>query len=294
MSIHCKRYKHIFVLKFNMARYLDMLYFVLFCITDLMAYDETKDLSHKHLPEVKSISDQIPLNTEQLILNHNNISAVSSDDFENLDVLEYVDLSHNFLTIFPNLSSIAKTLCILGLTDNRLRMIPAQHLDILSKLEALYLSNNNLKTIPDVAGPSNSLSYLNVQANNFESFPPLEKLGKSLFKLYINDNKIANIYAADLMLNQLEWLYIQSNQLRSLPVICGAQIKFMDFTNNPLVCDKYIAWQLTGVQYFDGTCDSPQHLKGERVDGLLQKQLGITEGECLWWYKKPICQVRPH
>ena len=254
-----------------MASYLYVFCFMLFWMIGKMACVEKRNFYRNNLTEVPSIPAQIPNNTEELSLHDNRLSAVSSDDFEGLDKLYYLGLDYNFLTFFPNLSSIAKTLRTLQINNNQLSMIPAQHLDILIKLEHLHIYNNFLTTIPNVAGPSNSLICISAGYNKFKHFPKLQKLGKSLELLFLRGNKITEINAADL--------------------ICGTQISEIQLTNNPLVCDKHIAWMLTDRIYTSGTCDSPHNLKGTSVYSLSLSKLGITEGEFLW-YNIPCCKFK--
>ena len=265
-----------------MTIYPQMLCFILFWITREMACLLLANFTSQHLVKVPSIPGHIPLNTEELVLTENRITAVSSDEFEGLYQLFELDLSFNFLTVFPNLSSIAETLHIFKISSNELSIIPAQHLDVLTKVERLFINSNNLASIPDVVGPSNSLRYFTFGWNNFQSFPSLQNLGKSLSSLYIRGNSIIEIHAADLMLGKLKKLYADSNQLKSMPVICGTQIEHIGLPNNPLVCDKCIAWMLTEGISIDGTCTSPEHLKGRPVDSLSHSDLGITAGECHW------------
>ena len=263
-----------------MARYQYVLFFILFRITGKMA-SGFKNLSDQHLSEVPSIPEKIPVNTESLDLSHNNLSAVSSDNFEGLYKLSELVLDYNFLSIFPNLSSIAETLTWFQLSYNQLSIIPAQHLDILTKLEILLIVNNILTTIPDVAGPSNSLLVIVADQNNFKSFPALQELGKSLMWLDLRNNTVTETDAADLMLGKLEHLDIDGNHLKTIPVICGTQISEVNLTDNPLICDKGIAWLLTDGLTVSGTCDTPGHLKGLSVGSLSYSQLGITTGMCI-------------
>ena len=247
-----------------------------------MASQLTKDFTSQDLVQVPSIPGEIPLNIEKLVLSDNRLTAVSSDDFEGLYQLYWLDLSLNFLTVFPNLSSVAGTLCIIDIRGNQLSIIPAQHLDILTKVEELLIRNNNLASIPNVVGPSNSLNFLSLGWNNFKNFPHLANLGKSLSKVNIRGNSITKINAADLMLGKLEKLHADNNQLRSIPVICGTQINIIGLPNNPLVCEKQIAWMLTEEISVEGTCTSPGHLNGRSIDSLSYSDLGITSGECCW------------
>ena len=242
------------------------------------------DLSENNLWEVPPIPNAIPFNTEKLDIRSNALSSVSSDDFEGLYQLHWLNLAFNILTVFPNLSSIAETLNFINMRSNQLSIIPAQHLDILIKLEELWIKHNHLTSIPDVLGPSHSLNVLSFDWNNFESFPSLKNLGKSVSSLFIRSNSFLKLNAADLMLEKLKQLYAKGNQLETIPVICGTQIEYIELKNNPLVCDKRIAWMLTEGISIEGTCDSPEHLNGRPAGSLSYNDLGISAGECFCVY----------
>ena len=86
-----------------------------------------------------------------------------------IETIEYTDTSRNITTInseynrldvFPLLSGCASTLAVLYLRNNNISSIEPSRLDMLISLEFLSLKYNMLSTIPDVPGPSQTLTYL--------------------------------------------------------------------------------------------------------------------------------------
>ena len=108
----------------------------------------------------------------------NQITEVPNMDY--IQPQTMLQLEANLIYDFPNLTVHGQFLKTLHLHGNQISVIPTSFLNPLVKLEYLNLRNNNLTTIPNVPGPGESLTTLQIGSNPLISMPPLDKLGKSL------------------------------------------------------------------------------------------------------------------
>ena len=228
---------------------------------------------------VPSIPDQIPTDIEILDLSGNNLSFVSSADFEGLTKINTLALASNFLTEFPHLLSVSGTLTALILSSNEINFISADYLDILDNIEILLIDDNQLTSIPDVDGPSSTLRSLSLSKNHFPSFPSLSRLGKSVTSFRFEENDIREVDAKALqLLTKLEKLYVQRNQLKTIPIPATSKLNSLTIYQNPLACDPRLAWLLAEGLTVIGFCETPEHLKRNRTNTLSLEDLGIVEG----------------
>ena len=196
-----------------------MVYLVYLALLSYLAgpgWSKSVYLANRELTEVPSTG--IVWDTEKLFLGNNNLTSVASEDFEGLSLLEELYLSQNFLTVFPNLTSVSRSLRLLHITDNFLNVIPEGHLAVLYQLRYLFLKNNQLTSVPDVAVSSMQLLTFNLQGNHMTSFPVWEILGRTLTRLMVSENAIKDINADHFQgLAKLEDLNLSDNLLESFP-----------------------------------------------------------------------------
>ena len=277
------------IYKFNLSM---IAFCVLFC--KILVSGNKIDFSKQELTKVPSIPDQIPTDTEILDLSSNNISFVSSVDFKGLIKINNLGLMYNFLTVFPNLLSVSDTLTFLSVGFNKINYIPAENLDILKNIQLLDIQGNQLTSIPDVDGPSNTLTLLNLPKNLFEYFPFLYRLGKSVTTLWLDENHIREVDAKALqLLKKLETLHLQKNQLKTIAIPATSKLNTFTLTiyQNPLVCDPHLAWLLVDGLIVSGSCDSPEHLKGNRTNTLSLEDLGIVNGNTRMAFLLHCCRI---
>ena len=106
---------------------------------------------------------------------------------------DFVELSayDNRIHVFPNLTSVAPTLTQILLHKNEISYIPENLLEPLTKLARLIIYENLLTELPNVAGPGDTLYYLDVSDNPGFRINSLDKLGKSVTELHVKESNLA-------------------------------------------------------------------------------------------------------
>ncbi|XP_021105974.1 podocan-like protein 1 isoform X2 [Heterocephalus glaber] len=135
----------------------------------------------------------------ELYLQHNQLtdSGLDATTFSKLHSLEYLDLSHNRLTMVP--AGLPKTLTILHLGRNRIRQVEAARLRGARGLRYLLLQHNELGAtgLPARAlRPLRNLHALHLYGNQLEHVPPA--LPRRLWALLMPHNHVAALGARDL------------------------------------------------------------------------------------------------
>ncbi len=158
----------------------------------------------------------IPADSVTIDLSDNQISSV---DYINgvLSSLTDFTMNRNQLTEFPDLSNCTGV-TTLNLESNFINHISADRLDMLTQLSLLNVKENFLRSFPDVIGPASTLSHINLQDNDLDQIPALEKLGPRLRKLYVGRNNIAQVSRQ--FLDQVQHLTnfgVANTQLTSFP-----------------------------------------------------------------------------
>lgn len=146
-------------------------------------------------------------------LAENLISHISTDDFENITNVEYINLSFNDLILFEPRQELYR-LSVLDLASNNLKEIPTLR-GTYNSLQQLYLQHNNLslksllKLKEKINGSEQSLNSLFLGGNgefannlaaviNFlEQFPNLSKIG-------LSDLKISKMFTMSNVLGELD------------------------------------------------------------------------------------------
>ncbi len=171
---------------------------------------ERPDLNLTHIPV------DIPISATKLDLKYNLIATVDymPGIFPSLEIVEF---DWNLLTVFPELGNCTAVEVLL-LNYNQLASIPADRLNVLTKLETLNMRANRLAVIPDVTGPSTSLQVLSVRENNFTEMPLLENLGTNIKSFNLANNRISVIDREHLVaVRSINVLTLSNNQLQFVP-----------------------------------------------------------------------------
>ena len=162
---------------------------------------EKIDLSSNRLTTLTSSVFNYLVNLRYLLLNNNQIKAIHSDVFKNVNSLITLDLSINHLTDFDVMflsSSNFTKLRNLRLSHNKLTSIRASQFICLSSLSTLDLSFNRIEKLSDCA--FHGLQY-------------------NIRHLYLNYNKITQVNSCSFSL--------EFNNLR-----------FVELVHNPLNCSN--------------------------------------------------------
>ena len=119
-----------------------------------------------------SIPTDLPTNTQDFYLDHNNITSIKSDTFNNLTNLEKLELQYNEISVIEN---------------NTFNNLPSLH-----NLELQYngisrIENNTFNNLPNLHSLSLQYNDISVIENNaFNNLP-------SLYQLWLNNNNISTI-----------------------------------------------------------------------------------------------------
>ncbi|XP_070490339.1 protein slit isoform X1 [Chironomus tepperi] len=225
----------------------------------------TVDCSHRGL---SSVPRKIPLETERLDLQGNNITIIYETDFINLSKLR-----------------------ILQLTDNQLHTIEKDAFADLTGLERLRLNNNKIKALPDNLLASMT-SLVRVDLSNNE----IAAISKRMFKgvtalrsLQLDHNQIVCIdEQAFKNLHELEILTLNNNNITTMPREMFSnmpRLRALRLSDNPFACDCHLSWLSKFLRSAPRLapytrCHSPSQLKGQNVADLHDQEFkcsGLTE-----------------
>ncbi|KAL5274107.1 Tl.2 family protein [Megaselia abdita] len=127
-----------------------------------------------------------PETLKELSIRGNDIIFLTTNQFQNLSKLEFLDLSENKIQILSNTILTNHTsLKVLKLNNNNLKKISSDHFYMLPSLEELYLQRNSIQDIESEAFIRlNELHTLNL------SFNPIKLLTRKHFKEVPLNNKL--------------------------------------------------------------------------------------------------------
>ncbi|KAM0679916.1 hypothetical protein GINT2_001857 [Glugoides intestinalis] len=195
-----------------------------------------KRLDINGIKELEKIPDLLfdgLVNLIELSLVNNNIKELQPNLFNNLQKLEYLNLTSNKLTEFPScVFDGLVNLKSLWLEDNNIKELQPNIFNNLQKLEFLYLSKNKLTEFPEgILSELRSLQTLYLSKNEIKSFPiGLFTSLKKLKILFLSKNKLTEIPPSILSLTNLESLSISSNNLTSVPKEIGNMSRLRDLS----------------------------------------------------------------
>jgi hypothetical protein len=208
-----------------------------------------------------------------------------------------VKLSCGLETFPQELFTLAETLEVLDLTDNKLTSLP-ENFGVFKKLKILFLSNNHFTEVPTILAKCPNLSMIGIRNNQISIFKenslPLStrwliltdnkldtlpnSMGtlKYLQKCMLSGNKLTTLPQSMSNCHNLELLRIAVNQLTELPswLLTLPKLSWLAYSGNPF-CAKH------------PNCDTPlteitwdrleiKEVLGEGASGLISK--AIHEG----------------
>ncbi|KAM0679485.1 hypothetical protein GINT2_002328 [Glugoides intestinalis] len=182
----------------------------------------------KELEKIPDLLFDDLTNLESLSLVNNNIKELQPNLFNNLQKLEYLNLSKNKLTELPScVFDGLVNLKSLRLEDNNIKELQPNLFNNLQKLKSLNLSSNKLTEIPEgILSELGSLQELDLSKNEIKSFPIGFFTGlTNLNFLSLSHNKLTEIPPSIISLTNLQTLWISSNNLTSVPKEIGNMSK---------------------------------------------------------------------
>lgn len=243
-------------------------------------------LDDNQLSSVPTLSFSLLGSLAELHVGLNAFSYLPDDAFAGLNRLAVLDLngaglsniSENAFRGLPGLRS-------LNLFGNRLSTVPTQQLSGLTRLEELYIGQNDFIVLE-----SHSFKGLkNLKFLDITGATQLEKVGKGAFEDNINletivlaNNKKLSILEDTTLLGlpKLKHVTLRDNAIISISeaVFVGKELKQLDLTDNPLVCDCRLFWlqellneksNFTQIQ-----CAAPELMKDKLLRALTADDLG--------------------
>ncbi|XP_075456386.1 leucine-rich repeat-containing protein 10 [Ascaphus truei] len=107
---------------------------------------------------------------------------------------------------------------MVDLSSMQLRRFPLR-VCAFTELAKLYLSDNNLNTLPPELELLQNLQILALDFNNFKVLPQVVCSLKQLYILYLGNNRLKDLPQEMSFLKNLQTLWIESNYLTHLPVV---------------------------------------------------------------------------
>jgi len=164
-----------------------------------------------------------------------------SENISNLNKLNYLDLSSNYITELPESIGEMKSLKFLNLESNELKSLP-ESINNLKNLQFLNLSGNPFEKIPNLSGLSNLeqlvMNYINVSEipDSLFKLTKLKFLEISNTKSSYSDGKIyiTEIPESIKGLKNLEELYVNYQDIKKIPANIKKlkNLKILSMTNN--------------------------------------------------------------
>ena len=185
-----------------------------------------------------------------------------SEDVGSLDMLEYIDLSHNELQSLPSgIGFLTKCTKIVA-SHNKLVELP-EEVGFLRSLHMLDVTHNVLESTPSSMQELQNLEQLYLHHNKLKELPKLKNC-LHLKELLLGYNRIEELTEENIenTANQLKILDLKDNKLNLLPdeIVNLQSLERLDVTNN----------NLSTLPFALGTLP---HIKSLLVDGNPMKSI---------------------
>ena len=132
-----------------------------------------------------------------------------------LSGIQRLSLSENLSSFPMEILSLADSLEILDLTNNKLRSLPKE-LEQLEKLKIIFASDNDFEVLPEVLGKCLNLEMIGFKSNKITCVPE-NSLPPKLRWLILTDNQISKMPDSLGKRPRLQKLALAGNRLTHLP-----------------------------------------------------------------------------
>ncbi|XP_017793669.1 PREDICTED: insulin-like growth factor-binding protein complex acid labile subunit [Habropoda laboriosa] len=191
-------------------------------------------LTHLHLDDnkIKGVNGEKLRNVQELLVNGNQIKKVSTKHGNNCDEecitlsgmnkLTKLNVSWNMIKdVAENAFADTKELVELDLSGNPNISLPRDVFEVLTKLEILRISGNQLTFIPSMCS-LNRLKHLDLSNNSIKIVEPDNFCNyQTLQELRLQENMIFNVDSNSSFLRRLQglrWLDLSKNDIDYLPI----------------------------------------------------------------------------
>lgn len=217
------------------------------------------------------------VNLETLFIANNLIEEIPPQIANCVSLTDVEIFNCNKLVKFPTALANMPELVLLNMSYNQ--NMPgdemARGLDALfngpsqDKIQILYLTGNNLTTIPESTAKLKKLSLLDLADNKLTSIPPLKDV--ALVQCYLDNNFLTTLPKNFGVLDDLESLSVTNNLLTELPNIFTTDTEYyigsLDFSDN----------KISGIAGYDHrTMELTPDADGEVFRGMKATTLNLT------------------
>ncbi|XP_071362225.1 transforming growth factor beta activator LRRC32 [Trachinotus anak] len=196
------------------------------------------NLSHNSLQSLTFEENTLPM-LEKLFLQGNDLTTLDHQVFQRLPSIRYLQLQKNNLKICASEQKQHEP----ALTDqNHLDPPDCVSFSSVRNLHSLYLSENNLQTLPANAFANTPLKLLDLSLNPGLDMDKdsLSGLEHSLVHLLLKEDNISRLNTDLSLLKSLKHVDLSTNQLTSLPMWNKeSSIESLNLQNNNLVTLEY-------------------------------------------------------
>ncbi|XP_052758557.1 leucine-rich repeat neuronal protein 1-like isoform X1 [Galleria mellonella] len=245
-------------------------------------------LDDNQLSSVPTTSFSLLGSLAELHVGLNAFTYLPDDAFAGLNKLTVLDLNGaGLVNISGNAFRGLPGLRSLNLVGNKLSVVPTIQLSGLTRLEELYIGQNDFLTLE-----SHSFKGLkNLKLLDITGTVQLERVEKGAFEdnvnletvILANNKKLAVIEDCTLLgLPKLKHVSLKDNAIVTISenVFVGKELRQLDLTDNPILCDCQIMW-LRDLLYDRSNftqihCASPEHLKDKNLRNLKADDLGCA------------------
>lgn len=179
-------------------------------VADMFSLPSTLDLTGLGIYSLKGM--EYAINVKKLVVSKNNLTTL--EPLKDLYNLEYLDYSGNAVKLVPSWAFTSRKLYYVNGNANSSAAISAP-LGPYSKLQSLYLDDNEISSVPDISFCSD-LTMLSLANNSLEAFPQSIAALSGLRDLNLSGNKIKSM--TDLsMMGTLTNLNLENNEITEFP-----------------------------------------------------------------------------
>lgn len=232
---------------------------------------EVFDLSHNLL---KTVPRDLPPSVKQLLLSHNQLLEITSEDFSSFFAIHELFLDHNLITNIPALTlENRKDTTVYGLrfvkklalNSNRINSISPHAFTNMKDLLALTLAKNQIVELSaSTFEHLISLTHLDLRRNSLTLLPSDIFLQMKTLRYLDLSHNLLSVFPYGLPM--LEWLDLSHNRIKTVEEDRKSDVYPTEVWNlayNPLHCDCHLLWL---KELYDSREHVVKHLEIEPKD----------------------------